>query len=284
MTQRILLAYSGDIETAAELSALADAGQAEVVTLTLDLGDGRDLEEIRDRALAAGAVRAHVIDAREEFVRDFVLPALSAGALRDGRDPMPGALARPLIHRKLAEVARIEQAGDVRDRSRSIANLWGREGDGYVLTSSAEAAPDAPAWVEIAFEHGVPSAVNDVPLGLTELIESLSVIAAHHGVGRIESTDACIEAPAALVLHAGYAALEAAVLPADVVRTKRARAVSYAELIATDRWFHPERKIIDGLNAAANDQVTGSVRIRLFKGTLHASEVRARDHAVVPHA
>lgn len=284
MNQRIVLAYSGDLETAMVISSLADARQAEVVTLTLDLGGGRDLEEIRDRALAAGAARAHVIDAREEFVRDFVLPSLRAGALRDGRDPMAASLARPLIRRKLAEVAQIEQASEVIDRSRTNENLWGRESAGYTLTSSADAAPDTPAWVEIAFKHGAPSAVNGVPMGVTELIESLSIIAGHHGVGRIETAGACVEAPAAMVLHAAQGALEAALLPADVVRAKRDRAVAYMNLIAGDRWSHPEREILDSLNAAAHTDVTGSVRIKLFKGTLHASEVHTLEDATVPHA
>ena len=111
-------------------------------------------------------MRAHVIDVREEFARDFVLPSLQAGALHDGRDPMAAALARPLVARKLAEVAAIEQARDVIDRS-----AHGREPVGppgrlrCVLTKSAEHAPDTPAYVEIVFERGVPAAVNGVPMG-----------------------------------------------------------------------------------------------------------------------
>ena len=202
-----MLGYSGDLETAVDIHALAEAGQAEIVTLTLDLGANRDLEEARDRALAAGAVRAHVIDAREEFVRDFVLPSLQAGALRDG-DPMAAELARPLVARKLAEVAAIEQAHDVSDRSSTDENLWGRQGDGYLITRSPEEAPDTAAELEITFERGAPTAVNGVPMGLTELIESVAIIAGHHAIGRIPAVGVCREAPAAVVLHAAQAALE----------------------------------------------------------------------------
>jgi argininosuccinate synthase len=276
---RIVLAYSGDLETAVAIPALADRHDAEIVTLTLDLGAGRDLEEIRDRALAAGAARAHVIDARDEFVRDFVLPSLQAGALHDGRDPMAAALARPLVARKLAEVAAIEQARDVIDRSRTDENLWGRQGDACVLTKSSEQAPDTPVYVELVFERGVPAAVNGVPMGMTELIESLSIIAGHHGVGRIESAGFCTEAPAAIVLHAAHAALEAAVLPADVLRAKRERAAAYAAVIADGLWLSPDRETMDAQNAAVQAEVTGSVRIKLFKGTLHTSEAAALDHA-----
>lgn len=287
MKERIVLAYSGDFETAASIPSLADAHQAEIITLTLDLGSGRDLEEIRDRALAAGAARAHVIDAREEFVRDFVLPSLQAGALQRGRDPMAAALAGPLVACKLAEVAAIEDARDVIDRSRMDENLWGRQGNTYRLTKSPAAAPHTPACVEIAFERGVPAAVNGVPMGMTELIESVSVIAGHHGVGRIEvvggsvggGAASCVEAPAAVVLHAAQAALESSVLPADVVSARQQRAAAYADLIANGRWFSPERATMDALTGGVKDQLTGSVRLTLFKGTLHASNAAALDHA-----
>jgi len=289
MKPRIVLAYSGDVETAAAIPSLAEAHQAEIVTLTLDLGSGRDLEEIRDRALAAGAARAHVIDAREEFVRDFVLPSLQAGALRHGRDPMAAALAGPLVACKLAEVAAIEDARDVIDRSRIDENLWGRQGHNYTLTKSPDQAPDTPACVEIVFERSVPAAVNGVPMGMTELIESVSIIAGHHGVGRIEvvggavggGAASCVEAPAAVVLHAAQAALESSVLPAAVVSAKQQRAAVYADLIANGLWFSPERKTLDALNAGVKDTVTGSVRITLFKGTLHTSNAIAVDDAAV---
>jgi argininosuccinate synthase len=282
--RRIVLAYSGDLETAAAIPALADAHDAEIVTLTLDLGAGRDLEEIRDRALTAGAARAHVIDAREEFVRDFILPSLQAGALHDGRDPMPAALARPLVARKLAEVAAIEQARDVIDRCRTDRTLWGRQGDACVLTQPSEHAPDTPAYVEIVFERGVPAAVNGVPMAMTELIESLSIIAGHHGVGRIESASSCTEAPAALVLHAAHAALESVVLPADILRAKRERAAAYAAMIADGLWLSPGREAMDVQNAAVQAGVTGAVRITLFKGTLRTPEAAALDHSAVPRS
>ena len=272
MNQRIVLAYSGDLETAATIPSLAEARDAEIVTLTIDLGGGRDLEEIRDRALVAGAARAHVIDAREEFVRAFVLPSLWAGALHDGGDPLAADLARPLVAGKLAEVAAIERAAEVLDRSQVDENLWGRRGADWVLTRPAADAPDTAADVEITFERGVPVAVNGVPMGMLELIESLSIIAGHHGVGRIGSAEPCVEAPAAVVLHAALAALEAAVLPADVLQKKRDRAPAYAALIVDGQWASSPREAMDAINAAVQAGVTGTVRIRMFKGTLQISE------------
>ena len=235
MTERVILAFSGDLEAAAAIPSLAQEHQAEIVTLTLDLGSGRDLEEIRDRALAAGAVRAHVVDAREEFVRDFVLPSLQAGATAAADDPTGAALVRALVARKLAEAAAIEQARGVIDRFRTDESLWGRRGDNNVLTRAVQDAPDTPAYVEIAFERGIPVAVNGIPMAATELIESIAIIAGHHGVGRMESAGVCVEAPAAVVLHTAYAALARAV-PADV---------------------------------------TGSVRLTLSKGTLETSAIAA---------
>jgi argininosuccinate synthase len=238
MRARIVLAYSGDPEATAAIPSLAAVHHAEIVTLTLDLGSGRDLEETRDRALSSGAVRAHVIDAREEFVRDFVLPSLQVGAGAAGDDPTGAALIRAIVERKLAEAAAIEQAGGVVDRFRTDESLWGRRGDRYVLTKDPRDAPDTPAYVEIGFERGIPVAVNGIPMAPTELIESVTIIAGLHGVGRMESAGACVEAPAAVVLHAAYAALAAAT-PADVrgsvCLTLRKGTVETSEAAVLDR-------------------------------------------------
>jgi argininosuccinate synthase len=121
-------------------------------------------------------------------------------------------------------------------------------------------------------------------MAMTELIESLSIIAGHHGVGRIESDGSCTEAPAAVVLHAAHAALESAVLPADVLRAKQARASAYAAVIADGLWLSPGRAAMDVQNAALQADVTGAVRIKLFKGTLHTSEAAALDHPAVPRS
>lgn len=129
MTAPIVLAYSGGVRSSVAIPWLADHHDAQVVAVTLDLGQATDLAEIRARALAAGAARAHVIDARDEFIRDFAWPALRAGALADGRYPMATALSRPLIAAKLIEIARIEGAAIVahgsagRDRARLDRSL-----------------------------------------------------------------------------------------------------------------------------------------------------------------
>ena len=114
--ERIVLAYSGGLDTSVAIAWLAEKYDAEVIAVTLDLGQGRELTDVRERALAVGAARAHVLDVRDEFARDYILPALQAGALYEDRYPLATALGRPLIARKLVEVARMEGASDHRAR------------------------------------------------------------------------------------------------------------------------------------------------------------------------
>jgi argininosuccinate synthase len=109
--ERIILAYSGGLDTSVAVKWLADRYGAEIVTLTIDLGQGKELDDVRERALAVGAVRAHVVDAREEFAHDYILPALQAGAIYEGKYPLATALGRPLIAKKLVEFAEMEEAG-----------------------------------------------------------------------------------------------------------------------------------------------------------------------------
>jgi len=314
---RIVFAHSGSAASTAAIATLAAGHGAEVVTLTLDVGQDQELEGVRDRALHAGASRAHVVDAKEEFAYEFVLPALQAGALRIGHEPMAFPLAQSLVGKKLVEIAQIEEADAVAHHGGDAArlridnsvralnpglrvvahgdpgwtagvrtNLWGRSAgladvpgvspDGwYSWTKSPSAAPDAGADVEIAFERGMPTAVNGVPLGLTELIESLSIIGGQHGVGRFPATHGDVppgtlkrvhEAPAATVLHAAYEALESRIGPGDLRRLKQEMRGEYSALAARGEWFTELREALDAFSAVVQRQVTGTVRVRLLKG------------------
>ena len=108
--KRIVLAYSGGLDTSVAIPWLAEKYDAEIIAVTVDLGQGQELTNVRERALAVGAVRAHVVDAREEFARDYILPALQAGAVYEDRYPLATALGRPLIAKHLVEIARMEGA------------------------------------------------------------------------------------------------------------------------------------------------------------------------------
>ncbi len=215
---RIVLTYSGSPAASAAVQQLAAVHASDVITLTLDLGAGGEVQEIHERALALGAVRAHVLDVREEFADEYLLPALQAGTLSGGGETID-ALARPLIAKKLVEIARIERASSVAHNAPADAGLdtliRALSPDLQVIAvpkrSDAAAVAGAPrkpasgvdngADVEITFDRDIPIAINGVPMSLTELIESLTVIAAQHG---IISTDDFAGAPAIAVLQAAF--------------------------------------------------------------------------------
>jgi argininosuccinate synthase len=266
---RVVLAYSGGIETSAAIPWLIEQRETAVITVTLDLGQGRELEELRGRALGLGAARAHVLDVRDEFARDCVLPALHSGGLHDPTGPI-ARVAYPLIARKLVEIAAIEQATIVAhgaapdDRAAidahihalnpklvvmAIASEWGMTADelaAYARTHRVVAStparrsmartPDTPAHVEVEFEQGVPVSVNGVPMPLTELIESVATIAGNHGVGgdNLICSNTMCEVPAAIVLSEAH----------------------------------------EALTGGAHGRATGVVRMKLFKG----------EHTIVGHS
>ena len=355
---RIVLGYSGGLDISVAIPWLAEKYRAEIVTVTMDLGQGKELDDARERALALGAVRAHVLDLRGEFARDFVLPALQAGAVYEDRYPLATALGRPLISKHLVDIARLEGATAVAHgcgtekgndavrielavrtlnpdlevlaplalwdvtkqekvafaKKRGIpvpvgadspystdVNLWGRSieygvlddpwleppDDVYLLTRSPAEAPDIPAYVEVEFERGVPVAINGVTLSLVELISSLETIAGAHGVGRIDLLENRLgdtksreiyEAPAGVLLHAAHNELQKYVTPRDLARLASDVSVRYADLVYNGLWYSPTREALDALVAKVQEQVTGAIRLKLFKG----------DHRVVgrksPHA
>ena len=345
---KVVLAYSGGLDTSVAVPWLAQTYQAEVVCVTIDVGQGRDLESVRERALTAGAVRAHVLDVREEFATGYILPALQAGAIYEGAYPLATALGRPLIAKKLVDIARIEGAStiahgcsgkgndqvriDISARAlmpgcRVLAparewtmtraerieyarahgvpipalasspynidvNLWGRSvGCGvledpwveppaeiYALTRNLTDCPDEPAYIEVQFEKGVPVATSGVTMAFSDLIASIGTIAGVHGVGRIDmienrivgiKTREIYEAPAAVVLHLAHRELENFVCPRDLFRMKQEMALKYADMVYNGAWYSPVREAMDAFIAKIQERVTGTIRLRLFKGSAH---------------
>lgn len=335
------MAYSGGLRSSVAIPWLADRHAADVVAVTLDLGQSTDLVAIRDRALAAGAVRAHVIDARDELARDILWPALRADALSDGQYPMATAMSRPLIAKKLVEIAGIEGAAMVahgsagRDCARidqllraldpvmpSLAcadamtpaqvteyanrlgisvpapgshrvddNLWGRTvgrpaddlaqeapESAFKVTRSLSHAPASPAVVELSFERGTPTGINGVTMTAGELIENLSTIAGEHGIGRFDRIKhrangsrarVLYEAPAAAVLHHARRELERLAAAESLVRFSPAVAAAYAGVLARGEWFGALRHGLDAYVVSTQQGVTGTVRVKLFKGDTH---------------
>ena len=292
MTPPAVLAYAGEIGIAGAVRHLT-AIAPEVVTMTLDLGQRCDLDEVRDRALAAGAARAHVLDAHEEFVRDFLFPALHAGVPQPGSSVFASALTHALLARKLVEIAAIEGSRSVAhlgcgDAARRLeANV--RILDGAIAVSSVPPAAndaaditrpsigeqahfassrslktlDTPASLDVAFERGVPVAINGVQMAPVELVESLSLIGEKQGAGRT----------AVDLLDIALRALEAATVSPDLIRLRNEPARDYAELVCDGRWFTAARMQLDDVNARVQQMVTGTVRVKLFDGKLLSSSV-----------
>jgi argininosuccinate synthase len=346
MPKRIVLAYSGGLDTSVAIPWMKEKYGAEVIALTLDLGQGRDLEAIRQKALRTGASKALVIDAREEFVREYVWRALRAGAIYEGMYPLTTALGRPLIARHLVEVALREGAdavahgctgkgndqvrfdvsvmalaphleviapvrewGMTRDEEKEYArargipvpeqkgrvysvdeNLFGRaiEGedledpwqeppeDAFAWTTHPSRAPDTPLYLDITFREGIPVAIDGESLGPIALLEHLNRVAGQHGVGRIDHLENRLvgiksrevyEAPAATVLHTAHRALEALTLSKEQVRFKEIVAQQYADLVYNGLWFTAHRQDLDAYVESTQRFVTGTIRVRLFKGT-----------------
>ena len=360
--EKIILAYSGGLDTSVAIPWLSDRFDAEIIAVTMDLGQGKELDDVRERALAVGAKRAHVIDLREEFARDYILPALQAGAIYEGKYPLATALGRPLIAKHLVEIGRIEGSTTIahgctgkgndqvridvsaralepkvkviapariwgltrpeeiqyaKDRNIPVpasvdspystdTNLWGRSiecgcledpwceppDDIYLLTKSPAEAPDTPAYVEIEFERGVPVKINGIAMGLVELITSLETIAGAHGVGRLDMVENRLvgiksreiyEAPAAVALHTAHKELEMMVIPRDLERLKRQLGAVYADLVYNGLWFTPTREAIDAFVAKVQERVTGTVRLKFFKGDCRVVG-RKSPYALYDHA
>ncbi len=344
---KIVLAYSGGLDTSVAVRWLAEKYDAEIVTLTVDLGgQDKSLADIKARALATGAVKALVVDAKEIFVRYFVWPALKAGAIYEGEYPLATALGRPLIAKLLVDVARQEGAqavahgctGKGNDQVRfdvstgalapdlkviaparewnmtreeeieyaiqkgvpnvvtkkspysTDENLWGRSiecgvlenpwteppEDIYWWTVSPQQAPGQPAYVEITFDQGVPTALDGAEMDGVSLINKLHELAGKHGVGRIDHVENRLvgiksreiyEAPAGIVLHSAHRALEDMTLAKDAARFKATVMPVYADLIYNGLWFSALHRDLAAYVASSQRHVTGTVRMKLYKGT-----------------
>ena len=162
--ERIILAYSGGLDTSVAVKWLADRYDAEIVTLTIDLGQGKELDNVRERALAVGAVRAHVVDARQEFADEYILPALQAGAIYEGKYPLATALGRPLIAKKLVEFAEMEEAGMIAHGCTGKGNDQVRmDVSARALNPALKVVAPARVWgltrpeeIEYAKQNGIP--------------------------------------------------------------------------------------------------------------------------------
>ena len=347
--KKVVLAYSGGLDTSVILRWLQETYRCEVVTFTADLGQGEELEPARRKAEMLGAAEIFVEDLREEFVRDFVFPMFRANALYEGAYLLGTSIARPLIAKRQIEIARAVGADavahgatgkgndqvrfelgyyalapdikiiapwrewDLTSRTRLLdyadqhqipiardkrgeapfsvdANLLHVSAEGKVLedpwaepeefvygrTTAPEAAPDAPQYVEIAFERGDPVAVDGERLSPAALLTRLNELGGKHGIGRLDLVEnrfvgmksrGVYETPGGTILLAAHRGIESLTLDRGAAHLKDELMPRYAELIYNGFWFSPERQMLQALINKSQENVEGVVRLKLYKGS-----------------
>jgi argininosuccinate synthase len=348
MTRKVVLAYSGGLDTSVAVRWIKETYGCEIVCFCADVGQDEDLEAARAKALAVGAQKAIVADMRLHFVRDYVWPALRAGALYEGQYLLGTSLARPCIARGMMDAVVAEDADAIAhgatgkgndqvrfelaayhfrpgikiiapwrewkfrgrrelieytkqhripieataDKPYSVdRNLLHTSYEGGVLedpwrepdptmfqrTRDPREAPDAPRILELELEHGDAVALDGERLGPVEMLSRLNQIAGEHGVGRVDLVEnrfvgmksrGVYETPGGTVLHAARAAVESLTLDREVLRLRQDLMPRYAALVYNGFWFSPERDALQKLIDDVAQAITGTARIKLYKGAL----------------
>jgi argininosuccinate synthase len=346
--KKVVLAYSGGLDTSIIIPWLKDNYGAEVIAFAADIGQGSELIGLEEKAVRTGASKCIIEDLREEFISEFVLPTLRAGAIYERKYLLGTSFARPLIARRQVEIAEQEGADavahgctgkgndqvrfeltykalnpklriiapwrewDLKSREDEIdyaqdrkvpitatkekiysedRNLWHLSHEGgilenpwaepeesmYALTVSPEKAPDKPQYVEIEFENGTPIAVEGKKLGPVEVVETLNKIGGAHGVGRVDLVEnrlvgmksrGVYETPGGTLLLVAHRELESLTLDKATLHYKDILAGKYAELVYNGQWFTPLRYAMDAFTDSAQARVTGTVRLKLYKGNI----------------
>jgi argininosuccinate synthase len=346
--KKVVLAYSGGLDTSVILRWLRETYGCEVIAWCADLGQGEELDPLKEKALATGASTYVQDDLREAFVRDFVFPALRANALYEGDYLLGTSLARPCIIEGMMRTVRATGADaiahgatgkgndqvrfelgafhfdphiriiapwrewDLRSRSDCIAyaerhnipitataekpysmdrNLFhiSYEGgiledpwreptkDMFLLTRAPEDAPDAPRYIEIDFEAGVPVAVDGDRMDPVSLLTKLNTVAGEHGVGRVDIVEdrfvgmksrGVYETPGGTLLHKAHRAVESLTMDREVMRIRDTLIPEYATLVYRGFWFSPEREVLQTMIDATQENVTGTARLKLYKGAV----------------
>jgi len=346
--KKIVLAYSGGLDTSVILKWLKETYKCQVVAFAADLGQGEELSEVAAKAKATGADAVHIEDLKEEFVRDFIFPAFRANALYEGAYLLGTSIARPLIAKAQVDLARKVGADavshgatgkgndqvrfeltyqalapdlhiiapwrqwDLRGRADCVAyarkhgipvpvtkekpyscdrNLlhlsfeggiledpWAEPPeDMFVLTRAPEAAADRPQYVEVSFEAGDPVAVDGEPLSPAALLARLNEIGGEHGIGRVDLVEnryvglksrGVYETPGGTIWRVAHQAVESITLDREVMHLRDSLSPRYAELIYYGYWYAPERYALQKLMDEAQQPVTGTARLKLYRGNV----------------
>lgn len=346
MSKKVVLAYSGGLDTSIIIPWLKENYGYEVIAMVADVGQGEELEPLEEKALRSGASKVYIEDVKEEFVRDFLFPLLRSGAVYEGKYLLGTSIARPLIAKKLVEVAEKEGAEavahgatgkgndqvrfeltvkalnpdlkiiapwrewEIRSREDAIdyarargipvpvgkdrpysmdRNLWHLSHEGadledpwnepprdlYMLLVPPEEAPDRPVYVEIDFEAGVPVAVDGEKLPPVELLARLNKLGGENGIGIADLVEnrlvgmksrGVYETPGGTILVEAHRHLEYLTLDRMTMHFKEIVACKYAELVYDGLWYSPLREALDAFIASTQRTVTGTVRVKLYKG------------------
>lgn len=343
---KVVLAYSGGLDTSVIVPWLRENYACEVICYCADLGQEEELGGLEDKALRSGASKLIVEDLREEFIRDYILPTVQAGAVYERKYLLGTSMARPLIAKRQVEIAEQEGADAVAHgctgkgndqvrfeltymalnpklkviapwrewniRSREDAlhyarehhipivqtekkiysrdrNIWhlSHEGgaledpwnepeeDMFMLSVAPEQAPDEPDYLVLSFEAGMPVALDGTRLGLVDLLCTLNTLGGTHGIGRIDLVEnrlvgmkshGVYETPGGTILQTAHRELELLTLDRETLHYKDRVALEYANLVYNGRWFTPLKQHLDRFVQSTQSNVTGDVRLKLYKG------------------
>ncbi|NOH15319.1 argininosuccinate synthase [Clostridium cochlearium] len=346
--EKVVLAYSGGLDTSIIIPWLKENYDLDVIAACIDVGQDDDMEEVKKKAIKTGAVKVYVEDAKEEFVKDYVFKALKANALYEEKYMLGTSLARPLMAKKLVEIAHKEQAKyichgctgkgndqvrfevgiasfdpsikiiapwriwDIKSREDAIdyakekgvevpvtkkkiysvdKNIWHTSHEGgeledpknahntemYSIVTPPEKAKDEPTYVEIYFNRGVPEKVNGKELSPVELLETLNKIAGENGVGVVDIVEnrlvgmksrGVYETPGGTVLYEAHKALETLTLDKLTLHCKQQLAQKYGEIAYDGLWFTTLREALDAFVDKTQENVTGTVKLKLYKGNI----------------
>ena len=351
--KKVVLAYSGGLDTSIILKWLQTEYGCEVITFTADLGQGEELEPARAKAEMLGipAENIHIEDLREEFVRDYVFPMFRANAVYEGQYLLGTSIARPLISKRLVELAhqhgadavahgatgkgndqvRFEPSAYALDPSIKVIAPW-REWDltsrtrliefaeqnqipiakdkrgeapfsvdanllhtssegkalenpadeapeyGYQRTVNPEDAPDTPEHIEVSFERGDAVAINGHPMSPATILTALNDYGRKHGIGRLDFVEnrfvgmksrGIYETPGGTILLEAHRGIEQITLDSGSGHLKDSLMPRYAELIYNGFWFSPEREMLQALIDKSQEYVSGTVRLKLYKGSVN---------------
>lgn len=346
--KKVVLAYSGGLDTSVIVRWLIETYRCEVICFAADVGQKEELSGLREKAIKTGAAKIYIDDLREEFVRDFVFPALRANAIYEGTYLLGTSLARPLIAKRQLEIAKIEGAdavchgatGKGNDQVRfeltymalhpaiRIISAWrddhwtfdsrasmidyaekhripipltrekpyssdrnllhiSHEGgiledtwaepkeEMFVLTVSPETAPDRSTYIEIGFEKGNPVSVDGVGMSPAALLDHINGIAGANGIGRMDMVEnrfvgmksrGVYETPGGTVLWAAHRAVESITMDREVMLMRDSLIPKYAQLVYNGFWYAPERELLQRFIDDTQERVTGSARLKLYKG------------------